>query len=141
VVKVNWIVVLALAVAAFFFLSEDMVFFAVLCVVGLVLALYYYSIAEKSGAGAAGEYAAAAAAGEREGPLIVKVGGKHKKPPSLYKVRVYPTWENRSAWEEFGKNYLGPTLNSIGGTIFRLGSGKHSERGMDIQPDEMMRGR
>lgn len=144
----NWLVVLVFALAAFFFLESDMVFLALLCVVGLVLALYYYSDAGGAGSGhghgARGGHGVAAGHGGRadgEGPMVIKVGGKHHKPPELYRVRVYPTWENRSAWEEFGKNYLGPVLNVFGGTAYRAVTGKHSEKGKDMPIEEAFRGR
>jgi len=139
----NWLVVLVFALAAFFFLESDMFFLALLCVVGLVLSLYYYSSAGAGSGRSNGAHGRASHAGgyDGEGPMVIKVGGKHKKPPELYKVRVYPTWENRSAWEEFGKNYLGPIMNVFGSTAYRVASGKHSERGKDIQPEETFRGR
>ncbi len=144
----NLLVVVLLALAAFYFLMSDMLSLAVVCVIGLVIVLYYYSsgdsraMARESG-GYGGGHASGHAdgRGSGEGPMVVQLGHKHKKHPELYRVRIYPTWENRSMWEEFGKNFLGPTLNSVGGTIYRAASGKHTEKGMDIQPDEMMRGR
>ncbi|MEM0475558.1 MAG: hypothetical protein QW343_02065 [Candidatus Norongarragalinales archaeon] len=136
----NWLLVLVFAGAAFYFLVEDSLFLAVLCLVGLVLALYYYSTVSDEDAGAK---AKTSVASEGDGaPLIVKVGGKKKHESShLYKVRVYPTWENRSMWEEFGKNFLGPILHVFGSTAYRAATGKHAEKGWDIQPEEQFRGR
>ncbi len=136
------LVVALLALAAFYFLMSDMLSLAVVCVVGLVIVLYYYSSGDNRAMQAHGT-ARGGAHGrvQSEGPMVVQLGQKHKKHPELYRVRIYPTWENRSMWDEFGKNFLGPVLNVFGGTAYRVASGKHSERGKDIQTDEMMRGR
>jgi hypothetical protein len=140
----NLLLVVVLALAAFYFLMSDMVSLAVLCIIGLVVLLYYYST---SGTREPAAYAAAyagGAAGESEGPTVIRVGhgGKqHHKPSHLYKVRIYPTWENRSMWEEMGKWGAGVPLNTIGGSIYRLFSGKHAEKGWDMLPEEQMRGR
>ena len=134
-------VVALLALAAFYFLVSDMLSLAVVCVAGLVIVLYYYSSGDNRAMQAHGAHAGAHGRMQSEGPMVVQLGQKHKKHPELYRVRIYPSWENRSMWDEFGKNFLGPVMNVFGSTAYRLASGKHSERGTDIKPDEMMRGR
>jgi hypothetical protein len=142
--NLNIFVVALLALAAFYFLMSDVLSLAVACVIGLVIVLYYYSSGDSRAMASAGAHAHAAGAqggSGGEGPMVIRVGQKHKKHPELYRVRIYPSWENRSMWEEFGKNFLGPVMNVFGSTAYRAASGKHAEKGWDMQPEEAMRGR
>ncbi|MFH0973685.1 MAG: hypothetical protein V1817_02775 [Candidatus Micrarchaeota archaeon] len=137
----NLFVIALLALAAFYFLMSDMLSFAVVCVAALVVVLYYYSSGDSRALQAqGGARGAARGSAQGEAPFVMKLGQKRKPHPELYRVRVYPTWENRSAWEETGRN-IGFELSSLGGAVYRMFTGKHSEKGMDIQPEETFRGR
>ncbi|MFH0973573.1 MAG: hypothetical protein V1817_02170 [Candidatus Micrarchaeota archaeon] len=137
----NLFVIALLALAAFYFLMSDMLSLAVVCVAGLVIVLYYYSSGDNRALQAHGAHAGAHGSAQSEGPMVVQLGHKRKPHPELYRVRIYPSWENRSAWEELGKQYLGPLMNTLGSTAYRVASGKHAEKGLDMQPDETFRGR
>jgi len=110
-----WLV-LALALLAFFFIQENQVFFAFLCIVAIVFML----ATEKPKA-----HATMTVAGPQGAPYVVQTRGG--KVPGKYRIRIQKDWAARSMWEEFGMNMVGPFLESVGGTIFKIFTGGHAE--------------